>query len=165
MGPCRNILNPSSPFDFLINIRNKKMKYRIQLASPPLNLIQDFPPCYLFTIPPFPPCYLNTFPPFPTCHLTILQPFTILPPFSLSQLTSSQQQINHSKTTLHLLSLPHRFLTEGWQYQNFKVGSYSPSSETISDSWIWGRICWPLDHLDTLNLINLKHYISNIKFL
>ena len=75
---------------------------------------------------------------------------------------TSYLELNKITATLNLLSLPILFLTEGLQCQNFKTSLYSPSLETVSDSWVWSLVCWPLDHWD---MFDLTQYIVHIKFL
>ena len=92
------------------------------------------------------------------CNISILLPTHYPPTFPISP--PSHWHLKHSKiTTLVLLSLPTLFLTEGSQYKNFKVSFYFPSWETISDHGIWSLICEPLDHWDTYNGTDLKHFI------
>ena len=56
-----------------------------------------------------------------------------------------EPQIKHSTiTTLSLLSPPHCFLTEGSQYQNFKLARIPPpgkrSSTAVSEAWFAGHL-------------------------
>ena len=75
---------------------------------------------------------------------------------------TSYLELNKVTATLSLLSFPILFLTEGLQCQNFKTSLYSRSLETVSDSWVWSLVCWPLDHWD---MFDLTQYIVHIKFL
>ena len=93
----------------LINIRNKKMKFRTQPVSPLLlNEAGNLPPFHFTILPPFQPCHLTTLALFPPFQVLTTSPSPL--PLHLSDLAPRQlltipSSHHHSQLATSLPSL------------------------------------------------------------